>query len=502
MHTIGMAARRFGGSVAWLAVGLLVLLAAPGSARAQGIEKSDKLLGKPDATASTPKDGNPSTTTKADPPTASASAPPLVILSTRVNGQGDAAGGAVSAAGSGAPAVAAKTRCGPAAQQPAADARPADLLVSAGGDLVVVVSRESYDLAVAHVSQLRNRADTGWRLFLNGIDVSGAAQLVAAARDGQAGVALRYHLRPSPASQAFWAAVYRDQGIAHTGCLQVELGWSSSGANSQVQPGREVPQLQMAVAPDHRFVLMVVALLLLATLSAVLLVATDTFRDAVPDWLRRARVNRAGYDNEIRVQGKDSTLAQARLQALQQSFDAEACQRLAEAARAGQPVEPAAENAVIVGLLLSGESLPMPSFSLSRLQLGAWFLFAVGTGLFLWIVYGELPAISGSLVGLVGISVGTAGASIAATPDPAKVPSTVSSRNMLRDIVTGFDQSQQVHRYQAVVVNLLLLGIGMQYVGSELAFPVFDSSWLAFLGVSGIGLAAGKQIIENPGKTT
>jgi hypothetical protein len=67
---------------------------------------------------------------------------------------------------------------------------------------------------------------------------------------------------------------------------------------------------------------------------------------------------------------------------------------------------------------------------------------------------------------------------------------------LLTDIVTGFDEKQKFHRYQAVVVNILLLLTGFSYCVQQLAYPEFDQSWLALLGLSGATLGAGKQMLE------
>lgn len=137
------------------------------------------------------------------------------------------------------------------------------------------------------------------------------------------------------------------------------------------------------------------------------------------------------------------------------------------------------------------------AFSLARVQLAVWFVFAVAAGVFMWIVYGQLPPIDASLLALLGLSVGTAGVSLAV--DKNSGGRTYSpSQGFLTDLVTGFDDKQQVHRYQAVVVNLLLLFVGISHVLQQLTYPIFDATWLALLGVSGIALGVGKQLLEDP----
>jgi hypothetical protein len=136
------------------------------------------------------------------------------------------------------------------------------------------------------------------------------------------------------------------------------------------------------------------------------------------------------------------------------------------------------------------------AYSLGRLQTGIWFLFAATSGLFLWVIYGHLPPVDGSVLAILGISVGVTGMSLAVDKRANDWDLRVRSNGLLVDLVTGHDNKQQVHRYQSVVANVILLFVGVGHVVQHLTYPVFDASWLAFLGISGIGLAAGKQIAE------
>jgi len=156
------------------------------------------------------------------------------------------------------------------------------------------------------------------------------------------------------------------------------------------------------------------------------------------------------------------------------------------------------EPATIIGLALLARSWKpvRAAFSLARVQLAVWFVFAVAAGVFLWIVYGQLPPIDGSLLALLGLSVGTAGISVAVDKNSGGRGYS-PSQGLLLDLVTGFDEKQQVHRYQAVVVNLLLLFVGISHVQQQLTYPIFDATWLALLGVSGVALGVGKQLLED-----
>ncbi|HEX4509935.1 MAG TPA: hypothetical protein VH328_07655, partial [Burkholderiaceae bacterium] len=74
------------------------------------------------------------------------------------------------------------------------------------------------------------------------------------------------------------------------------------------------------------------------------------------------------------------------------------------------------------------------------------------------------------------------------------------SVSLLRDLTAGTDKEQRVHRFQAVMVNVLLLFIGTAFVVQHLAYPTFDASWLEFLGLSGLVQAAGKGLLEKRAK--
>jgi hypothetical protein len=77
-------------------------------------------------------------------------------------------------------------------------------------------------------------------------------------------------------------------------------------------------------------------------------------------------------------------------------------------------------------------------------------------------------------------------------------PTPAVSQGFFKDILTSPDGTQQLHRLQALLVNGLLLGVGIDSVVQNLAYPVFDNSWLALLGISGITQAAMKQATETP----
>lgn len=372
--------------------------------------------------------------------------------------------------------------------QPAAgSSTPPDKLLVSSGDLEITLARPCYDAIVAR----RAAKGDDLLLYLNGVNVTAASELVGEVV-GAERVILRYRVGSGESTRPLWAAVYRAVGLHGDMPLQVALGWNSKGVASseQVPPDRS---LRIAVTSASRENLTWILMIGFLVMSVMLALFTNLIRDPNPTWLTKAKELR----KEIAEHGaaKDTVLAAAD-PAFNKSTAADFA-KLAASAAAGEVVAPDEATKAAVGLAANDKELPRPTYSLARLQLYLWFLFAIGTGLFLWLVYGELLPITGSLVALVAISATTKQASTALdAKDPKGQESATASKDILRDTMTGRDDEVHVHRYQALLVNLLLLCVGIDYVSTNLAFPVFDGTWLAFLGVSGAVQAGGKQGVE------
>lgn len=153
------------------------------------------------------------------------------------------------------------------------------------------------------------------------------------------------------------------------------------------------------------------------------------------------------------------------------------------------------KSQTIIGLSLHRRPIPVvrATFSLVAVQVGTWVTFACLAAVFLWLVYGQWPMLKGSMLVLVTISAATATASWLVDSSARQFKPSV---NLLRDLTAGTDNEQRVHRFQAVMVNALLLFIGTAFVVQHLAYPTFDPSWLEFLGLSGLLQTAGKGLLE------
>ena len=141
------------------------------------------------------------------------------------------------------------------------------------------------------------------------------------------------------------------------------------------------------------------------------------------------------------------------------------------------------------------------AYSFARVQWGTWTCFSVIAALYLWAVYGTFPDLTGSVFTLAAVSTLTATTSF--FMDGNTPPPPTPSAGLLRDLLSGNNADMQAHRFQALLVNCLLLLAGIVFVGRHLSYPVFPDTWLAMLGISNAGALAGKQLLENqPTKAT
>lgn len=368
--------------------------------------------------------------------------------------------------------------------------------LSGTGDLLVTLKKSGFIQAQQNLSDQKGQ----FVLFLNGVALPNDAVLLAAEHDGDFTI-LRYRVRQGPEVQKLWSMLYADGALYTPKLLNIALGWKSANGDANMIPTRST----LAGATAYVSVSMMTQLLwglAIVVISVVVLVylglTSDTLRDA-PDthrpavweeafdlWHKLKDLDAAGRDREIRLVDASYTEAnRARYE------------RLALRALGGERIQELDVTDTKLGLALQAKpwQLPRATFSLSRTQLALWFAFAVATGVFLWFLYGDLRRIDGSLLALLGISVGTAGVSWATDRNADGRPF-MPSRGFWADLITGFDERKQLHRYQAVVVNLLLLVVGGYYVLEQLNYPVFDSTWLMFLGISGGAYSVGKQILE------
>jgi len=360
--------------------------------------------------------------------------------------------------------------------------------LTGAGDVEVVVTQVSYKLALDY----EGKSGTAMVLYINGVALGSDAELIAIENRNQ-DVHLRYRVKPGKNSQKLWAMLYRSGALTDLQPLRVALGWTAPTSAPQATDRRA----KIAVTNQLKEILAWVVVILLCALTFVVGKSTDALRDApLADWWKDAQALR-----ETVASSANPAAQAALLKSKFPDYDPDPKNRtlyIDEANRALRRMAVAKEQETIIGLALLARSWKpvRAAFSLARVQLAVWFVFAVAAGVFLWIVYGQLPPIDGSLLALLGLSVGTAGISVAVDKNSGGRGYS-PSQGLLTDLVTGFDEKQQVHRYQAVVVNLLLLFVGISHVQQQLTYPIFDATWLALLGVSGVALGVGKQLLED-----
>jgi hypothetical protein len=297
------------------------------------------------------------------------------------------------------------------------------------------VQAETYDAAIRY----QQAGQHTLHLFFNGFNVTEDAELLAAERYGSY-YFLRYHLKPGAQSRQLWAAMIRgNNSMVTANRLSVSYGWSSAEPNSTVRAGGVIGPARLAVTSKARLWLAGGVTLVVAMAGWLLAVTTSVLRDPSPP--------------DANGNGNGERFART-----------------------------------------------MP-YSLSRVQLFSWFMFALLSGIFLKLMYTELPQLDGSVLTLLGISTGTGALSWTIGKTALETPGSGSGKptqSFLLDLVTGPDGDYQVHRVQAVLVNITLLLIGVFHVVTSIAYPTFDQSWLIFLTISGGTYAFGKQLAETP----
>ena len=334
-------------------------------------------------------------------------------------------------------------------------------------------------------------------LHLNGVSLPHDALRLAWEDVGDVTL-LRFRIQQGAEVQRLWSMLYADGSLTTPQDLHVALGWQpATGGAAAVIPIRVSSN-----AATVRVTTVGQLLLALALAGATLVIlifigsTTDTLRDAsTPAWWADAKAKQRAL-----LGLKDDAARDARLAALYPDYNPlqrESYAAAAAAALTGNLVKDADIAGTTIGLALRTDRWrPIrATFSLSRTQLALWFTFTIGTGLFLWLLYGDLRRIDGSLLVLLGISVGTASVSWLADRGAADRQYQPSA-GFWADLLTGFDERKQLYRYQAVVVNILLLLVGIYHVVQQLSYPVFDSTWLIFLGISGTTYGIGKQLME------
>lgn len=349
------------------------------------------------------------------------------------------------------------------------------------------------------------------RLLIDGIDITDNADLSAIPsypvepRGALVCAVLRYELRVNKETSLLWTRRYQRMGAGGLTTLAAVPVLLTDTAKTGGDPVYSTVR-KLAVTSDINLTLGTLGLMFIVAGFVYLLLKTDTFRDTMPEWLILARRQLPAYLVAAREDGTlgafiDTLLAEG---SKFRPFDPQRhSMPMKDAVRAywrSQRLDDGlTQQEIAVGfLLLQGKRLPRPSYSLARVQSGLWFTFALAASVFLSMVYWQLPPLSGSVLGILGITVVGTAVSFQLDSERDNLVG-YASRGLLRDLVTGYDDRTHVHRYQSLAVNLMLLDYGIYTVWYALQLPVFDATWLGFLGVSAGFTALGKQQLETAG---
>jgi hypothetical protein len=339
-------------------------------------------------------------------------------------------------------------------------------------------------------------------VWLNGTEVSDDIDVVGAERLSST-VFLTLRLKPGRQSRALWSTMIHDAGMTAQVPLSVALSWGLTPSPGKSLSVPFAPKI--AVTVTRRLWIAFVLIAVFGLGAIVLAIWRGVLRDKALDpagallekaaQLRRLWTRRhTSMDPCIKAYYpayKPNVKGTADyLPCLPDNVDP-ACLEAADKVLSTQ-VAPADPAPAVIGIIQGRRSR---SYSLASTQLFAWFLFALLAGIFVWTVYGQLPPIEGSVLGLLGISVGTAGLSWAIDTS-ATHRNGGPSRGFFSDLISDPDNNARIHRFQCVLVNGALLLVGVANVVYDVTYPTFDQSWLIFLGISGITYTGGKQLKE------
>jgi hypothetical protein len=132
----------------------------------------------------------------------------------------------------------------------------------------------------------------------------------------------------------------------------------------------------------------------------------------------------------------------------------------------------------------AGGPAPRKAFSLARTQMAAWFYVVLVAYFFIYLVTGLLDILTGTVLGLMGISAATGfAATIADLQDPAAAQAD-TTRGFFTDLVSEKD-TMTLPRLQLAVWTAVLIFIFGRAVVNALVMPEFDATLLGLMGISG-----------------
>jgi IPT/TIG domain len=132
--------------------------------------------------------------------------------------------------------------------------------------------------------------------------------------------------------------------------------------------------------------------------------------------------------------------------------------------------------------------IQLQRYSLGRCQMAYWFILVAASYVFIWMVTSEYGVLPGSVLGLIGISAGTAlGAVIIDSSGPGSVAASVTPQptgGFFNDIFSDDQGKITFHRFQILAWSIVLGIIFIASVYNVLTMPDFPSELLALMGIS------------------
>lgn len=333
------------------------------------------------------------------------------------------------------------------------------------------------------------------KLLLNGIALGSGAKLINKT-DWSRGE-ITYELvtaLPVEASKKdrevfadFWKAIYREAGWTDVAPQRTELQIDGLGTIARGDMG----VVAISGSPESRRNVAAVAAALIAMLFVWAIGSNKIFRDEAPAWIEKAR----SFESV-----RKSTTDWGRVLAEHAAALGISAEELTKRAR--EIYKAVCEDTTLksdddiklaaIGSLIDSEKAPEVSYSLSRVQLGAWLVVTVIGGLVIWVYQGARPVIPLTYLAMLGISGGTRLLSDVVDSGKGHAVGGVH-KSFFTDLTAGTNGGG-VHRYQAMMINIVLLTtVAFEIIGT-LAFPEIDDSWLTLLlGSSGVYLAAKKS---------
>jgi hypothetical protein len=125
------------------------------------------------------------------------------------------------------------------------------------------------------------------------------------------------------------------------------------------------------------------------------------------------------------------------------------------------------------------------AYSLSRMQAAVWFFLILASYVFIGMITGDYgTTITSTVLGLMGISAGTAVGSAVIDSVPAADKAPAATRGSWWLDILSDQQAVSFHRFQMAAWTLVLAVIFVQHVYRGLAMPDFDATLLGLLGIS------------------